>query len=351
MSAVKHIAVAAPRFLHGHGRGAHLALGQIIHTGEQRYLAGELRLSKITARPVPRVRSRKLRKQFPHHLANSVKLVGRRSPFRQDRIIVVGCDLRKVRVPPCGAAIIKAKIRPALEHIEIDAGPFQERFHLLRQILRIPGDDLLPPPVKPSIPELHTHQRPVSAIPFQKCLQHIQVLIRPGTEVGRRQHAVLHQTSRRQGRIPGAVGGKQRYLRPVLLHQAFDLPQIFLVISKGAVLILYLHHDDRAAPADLQVADMLKQLPVIRVHLFQKQRRIGADLHIRIAEQPCRKPAKLPLGTDERAWTQDHVQPHVSRQPGKCRHILIAGKVKLSLPRLVDIPGNIGFHRVEAHGL
>ena len=186
---------------------------------------------------------------------------------------------------------------------------------------------------------------------LEKCLQHVQILIGTGAEIGGGEHAVLDQASRLQRRVPGAVRGEKRNLRPEALHQGLDPAEILLVVAKGAVFIFHLHQNHGAAAGDLKVRNMPEQLPVIGLHLFQKQGSVGPHLHVRVTQQPGGKPAHFPLRADEGAGPQDHVQPHGTGQAHKSLHVPAAGEVELSFLRLVDVPGDVGLHRVKPHGL
>ena len=123
LGAVQHVAVAVSRLLHGHGVSASPALRQIVQTGEQGHLPGQLRPS--VGRPLmrPGFPGGNLREQLADHLPDLIELLRWLPPLGQDGVVVVGSDLGQVGVAPGGAAVVKSEVGSALEHIEVDAGP------------------------------------------------------------------------------------------------------------------------------------------------------------------------------------------------------------------------------------
>ena len=121
-----------------------------------------------------------------------------------------------------------------------------------------------------------------------------------------------------------------------------------MVVVVGAVFVLDLHGDDRAAV-------MVKQ----RMHLFghgiqiglagsEKARVAAAYADVVLAEQPGWIPTGFPFRAGVRAGAQDHVEALRGGLAHERGHIVVGVEIELPLLWFDQVPEHVGFYRVQA---
>ena len=215
---------------------------------------------------------------------------------------------------------------------------------LLRRVLRPGGHVREAPRVKPAAPELHAHLRGDAVVG-----EHLELLHRTGAEVAGLEHALA--LAAQEHVVLRAVAGDQRHIHPAGKHPVADGREVLLVVAEGAVLVLHLHHQHRAAVRHLKRDKARNQLVVVVHDVPEVRLVVAAQADAVFLEQPRREAAELPLRADVRRRTQNHVQADLLRQAHEALHVRHAVKAELTLLRLVEVPGDVGFHRVAAHGL
>lgn len=148
-----------------------------------------------------------------------------------------------------------------------------------------------------------------------------------------------------------SVGGKEGDIQAVFPHFPFQEQQIFLIVSVRAVFVFDLTHKNRTAVGALILGKLWNQHLKIIVHLFQVSLVGTAQGKIAILQQPRRKSAKFPFGTDELAGADDHEKTEIRGGLNKAFHVGNPLEIELTFPWLVKIPGHVGFHRIESAGL
>ena len=118
-----------------------------------------------------------------------------------------------------------------------------------------------------------------------------------------------------------------------------------------AVFIFDLHHDQRTAPAHLQVAHLPVDLLDVAPAPLDILRIGGADFHIGIFRGPPRNAAVFDLGAAIRSRAQDRPQAVLAAEFQDVADIGQSGKRKLAFLRLNRVPEQIEADRVQTHCL
>ncbi len=161
---------------------------------------------------------------------------------------------------------------------------------------------------------------------------------------------------RRSGRLPfssaswvGPVGAEQQAVHALRPHGVPQMFQVRVVVAVAAVFVLDLHGDDGPAARGLQIHEPGQQLgePGVNCPLVGGVR--AAQRRVLVLEEPGRQPAEVPFRADVRSRPHDHLESDLVRGPYEGGDITPSGEVGLVLGRLVEVPGDVGLHRVQAH--
>jgi len=76
----------------------------------------------------------------------------------------------------------------------------------------------------------------------------------------------------------------------------------------------------------------------------------GAGNHGGIAKEPRRIPAELPFGADVWAGAEDDEKAFPLGFADELRNIILAGEIEDARRRLMQVPEDVGFDGIEAHG-
>ena len=244
--AVEDIAIALAQLFHGLGEGALYGRAQVLKHREKAhlflhgqhaivhalYLCGKLHLRDVCI--------------LADDLFKAQVLFSYLAVLGKYGVVVVGGHVRGQVVVVVGA-VHEAKVRAALEHVEVHITKLQHLVKLSYCHLKVAGHMLLVAPgIKPADPELHAHQRGVGP----ELLEIPKGFLHPGAEVGRCQHTVYGAAVEHV--MCGAVGGAQGHGNAEFPHKVPQPLKILLVVGVGAVLIFYLHHYHRAPLVYLQ---------------------------------------------------------------------------------------------------
>ena len=131
------------------------------------------------------------------------------------------------------------------------------------------------------------------------------MLLRPGTEIDGGQNA-LHGSAVEALRHR-AVGGDEGYGDAARPHEVPEAGQIGPVVAVGAVLVLHLHQDHRAALVDLEGGQDGEQRPIVVLHVGQEGRAGAPELYSILRQQPGRQSPQVPLRTDVGGGAEDHI--------------------------------------------
>ncbi len=130
---------------------------------------------------------------------------------------------------------------------------------------------------------------------------------------------------------------------------ADELLEVDGVGAVGAVLVLDLHEDDRAAPVDLPGLEHRCELLHVPLDRAQVLRLVTPDADGPRAEQPARQPAVGPLGADVGPRSDDRVHAlgrHLVEEPSEVEP---AAEVEDVLLRGMRVPRDVGLDRVQTH--
>ena len=243
-------------------------------------------------------------------------------------------------------AVHKAEAGAAVEHVEVDAALGEDVVQRGSGLRRVPGDVLgVAPVVEPPQPELHAHQGPLRL----EGAQGGEALRRLGAEVHRGVDAP-HRAAP-QALVLRAVGGDQGDRHPQLTHQVPGPAEIGGVVGVGAVLVLHLHEEHRSAAVRLEGDQLLHQHPVVVRHMGLEPGVGDPEAQAVLRQEPRREAPQLPLRADVGGGAEDHVQPQVLGGADEALHVQHPVEAEGALYRLVEVPGDVGLHRVAAHGL
>ena len=123
-----------------------------------------------------------------------------------------------------------------------------------------------------------------------------------------------------------------------------------MVVPVASVFVFDLHHQHRPAARDLQGRKARDQFVEIAVDRRQIRAVHAAQTESRLFQQPPGQPAHFPFRADVGAGPQDHVQSQPLRQPRKGGEVPFVLPFKNAFLRLMQVPGDIGFHRIESAG-
>ncbi|CIV98571.1 Uncharacterised protein [Streptococcus pneumoniae] len=112
-----------------------------------------------------------------HHLLDCKIFSSWISFFIQKGIVIIRRNLWQVQSSSSRATIHETKVCTTVEHVKIDGALFQNFSNCICQFLRIPCDNRFFPTIKPTIPELHTHEWPFLPM-FIKEFLHLRKVVR-----------------------------------------------------------------------------------------------------------------------------------------------------------------------------
>lgn len=174
-------------------------------------------------------------------------------------------------------------------------------------------------------------------------------------ELVERVHASIDPTecigARAVPELAGAVGSEERDIDPRLLPERLDRQDILFILAVAAVLVLDLHHEDRAAPGHQQAPHLRSQPGDIAAYGGEVAWVLCTQLDIGCFEEPPRNASQLPLGTDIGTRPEHHPEPFL------LGHLDIGSKVRdpREVPAaglwLMEVPEVVGRHHVAPHGL
>ena len=81
----------------------------------------------------------------------------------------------------------------------------------------------------------------------------------------------------------------------------------------------------------------------------QETRIFTAISHILFFQQPRRVTSEIPFCTDIRTGTKNHIQSLFLCRTDKFRNISLSTKVKLSRLTFMEVPEDVGRHRIQSH--
>ena len=140
---------------------------------------------------------------------------------------------------------------------------------------------------------------------------------------------------------------------PCRTHTSLQPRHVGAVVAVAAVLVLDLHHQDRAALRDEQRLHDLREASHVAFGRCHVARVEAADLEVGVAQQVRRDAAEVPLGADVRARAAAApTAPRPATSPDEARDVAVAGReVEHALGGLVVVPEDVGRDRVAAHRL
>ena len=202
------------------------------------------------------------------------------------------------------------------------------------------------PFVEPTAPELRTHLWRL----WTQLAQAAELLVDIGasTEV----HGPYKVVKTVFGEVRRPVALEQSHLVEArFLNDVSNLAYIYLVLTIRAILILYLNHDDRTAVLNGQTSQLLAHLLLEDGHTLDKVRVALAQTDVFLLQQPPRQTAHLPLSANVWTRTNDDVHAMLLCQTAESSHVVVAGKVKLSLFLLMYVPEDVEADGVHAKRL
>ena len=125
--------------------------------------------------------------------------------------------------------------------------------------------------------------------------------------------------------------------------------EVGLVVAVCPVLVLDLDEDDRAALGDLPGFHDRQNSPEIAFHGGHEVRLVAPDPDIGVREEPGRQAAVAPFGADVWTGSDDRMHPLVCDRIEKPCEVDLPGADPVAGPRLLEVPGNVGLDRVQAH--
>ena len=252
-------------------------------------------------------------------------------------VVVAGGDIA-VRID-AAATGPEAKVRPAVEHVEVEHRPGGGHFDQPAQhVVGALGRFMLAAPrVEPARPELRHQARGVRLSDAQLTTI-VQQMIPSVPAVDRARHLLPEVVAVDDGDLASAFA----QVAVELLAVAFAL----LVVA-AEPLVLVLDDDDGSAAGRLEPADLIhhrRQIPAARL---QKRPVRLAQLDILDLMQPGRQPAEVPLGTDIRPGPKYAPHALLSDQLHEPAQVRIAFPPKHARLRLVQVPEDVGFDAVK----
>ena len=149
----------------------------------------------------------------------------------------------------------------------------------------------------------------------------------------------------------GGIAIEQRNLESRIHQSLAERVDVILVVTKEAVFVFHLHHQDRAALGDLEWREHAADLLEVALRGFEVFRIGRAQVDGRVFQEPPRGAAHFPLGAGVRAGPEQHPQAFLLREPAELRDVRLAAPVELAFARLVHVPEQIGANRVQPHRL
>ena len=147
-----------------------------------------------------------------------------------------------------------------------------------------------------------------------------------------------------------SVGGVKLRLGEARVDQRLAVQlHVVVVVAEGAVFVLHLHEDDRAAVADLQWSEFVAQALQPARRRIEEARVLRAHDGGRVLQQPSRVAAELPLRADVRSGPQNDPQAFLLRLADELGDVIVAGEVVDARRLLVLIPEDVGGDGVQAH--
>ena len=207
------------------------------------------------------------------------------------------------------------------------------------------------PLVEPSAPELRAHLRGVGTQLTET--SELLVDIGTGAEV-HRPHQVIESV---RGEVACPVALEEHgphtlalfvLCVPIRLEQITDSTDVRLVLAVAAILVFYLHHDDRATALDGQRSELLSHLLLEDLHALHEEWILLTQTDILLLQQPPGQSAHLPLGTDIGSRAHDDIHAVFLCQPAEGGHVVVACEVEVVLLWLMDVPEHVEAERIHA---
>ena len=209
------------------------------------------------------------------------------------------------------------------------------------------------PLVKPPAPELRAHLRSVGT----QFAEAFELLVDVGAcaEVHRPHkvvEAVLGEVAR-----PVALEENRTNLVallvlgvPISLEQIADGTDVRFVLAIAAILVLYLHHDDRSTMLYGQRGELLSDFLLEDLHTLHEKRILLAQTDVLLLQQPPGQSTHFPLGAD--VWSRSHDDVHTIFlcQSAEGGHVVVAREVEMILLWLMDVPKHVEAECVHAEG-
>ena len=192
------------------------------------------------------------------------------------------------------------------------------------------------PLVEPSAPKLGAHERRLGT----QLLESGELLVNVGARAevhcpDKVVEAVVLEVGCPVALEKGDVGAE------VLAQHVADCGHVRLVGAVAAVFVLHLNHDDRSALVYGEVADLPGHFLLEEVHALEEVGVGFAQAYVLVFQEPPRESSHFPLGADVRAGTQDNLHVVVAAELNEGAEVILAGEVKLTLARLVDVPEDV----------
>ena len=238
----------------------------------------------------------------------------------------------------------EAEAGAAVEHIEVDVPPHLERQpQLVDDEMRITGADAVADADALAVPVLDDEERLVGLFG----LQEFELWAWVCASAHERFPDALGYVVGDAG-VAVAVGGDDDVPEAAVRDEPAEEAVVVHVVAVGGVAVLDLHGDDVAV---IEVADLLEHGLEVALDEMEVVRLGAAQTQAPHSEEPGGEAAEFPFGADVRAGAENHPEPQLVRQREEAPHIQVAAEVEGALPALVEVPGHVGRHRVEATGL
>ena len=297
-----------------------------------------------------RIDSRHRRRRDAGRLGNHVaeeRVLGRQpTAFVQRRVVVVAGRVWLVVLAVAVGAVHPAKAGPAVKHVDAHGESLlQHPRQFVGLLLCVCRVVLFAPVIEPSRPVFAVHERTVGT----KFVELSEIVLRSaGTEIDHRrkfgQGAV--------GQLIGAIGCVEQRLRESCIDQVLvNLLHVGVVLSKGPVLVLHLHSDNRPAVRNLQRRQFFAQPQEPAANRIHELLVAAPDNNVVVLQQPRRIPAPLPLRAHIRTGPQNHVEPLALRLANELRYVVLTAEVVHAWAWLVNVPEYVGRDRVQPHRL
>ena len=152
------------------------------------------------------------------------------------------------------------------------------------------------------------------------------------------------------GHLSGSVTGDEWHVETGVFNHVAQFAEICLVVRVGTIFVFHLHHDDGATVGHGEALQLFAQTVDIAFASIEKLLVVAAPHHAFFVLQPIGVTAKVPFGTNVGTGAQDYVHSLLAANFYEFCEVGLSRKVKHARLALMDIPKNVGRHRVDAHG-